>query len=151
MHPLILFLFAFLISIHAGAVCVSKSEVELKTKPDGKGSAWIVGRYMPLMQVSRKGAWIQVMDVDSSKHWIHARYLTDDFDYVIVRSSTANLRLGPGTQYPSTDLAVVRKYATFRKLGRDEDWIKVQDEFGQIHWLHESTVWEPRFRTKVSF
>lgn len=151
MYSLVLFIFALFFSIQASASCVSKGEVELYSKPEGKGQSWIVGRYMPLLQVDRKGAWIQVVDVDNSRHWIHARYLTDDYDCVIVRSGTANLRLGPGTQYPSTDLAYVRKYATFRKLGRDEDWIKVKDEFGHIHWLHESNVWEPRYRTKVSF
>lgn len=147
----VLFISAFLFSIQANALCVSKGDVELTSKPDGKGTAWIVGRYMPLVQVSRKGAWIQVMDVDSSKHWIHARYLTDEYDCVIVRAEMANLRLGPGTQYPMTDLSYVRKYATFKKIGRDEDWIKVKDDFGQVHWLHESNVWEPRTRTKVSF
>lgn len=136
----------------AYATCVSNNEVELKSKPDAKSKvSWIVGRYMPLLQVDRKREWIQVVDVDSAKHWIHARNLTTKFDCVIVRTESVNLRLGPGTQYPLTDLSYARKYSTFKKIGRDEEWIKVQDEFGQVHWLHEKTVWEPRIRTKIQF
>ncbi|MCC6138207.1 MAG: hypothetical protein IT287_06220 [Bdellovibrionaceae bacterium] len=137
---------------HVHAVCVSDNEVELKVKPDAKAkSSWVVGRYMPLVEIGRKGAFRQVSDMDGSKHWIHARHLTSKYNCVIVRSDTANLRLGPGTQYPQTDLSYVRKYAVFKKVDRDEEWIKVQDEFGQYHWMHEQTLWEPRLRTKVTF
>lgn len=150
MRILATFLYCLLAGAQSYATCVSNNEVALKSKPDGKTS-WIVGRYMPLIELSRKGAWIQVSDVDNTKHWIHARNLTSKFNCVIVKSDTANLRLGPGTQYPLTPLSYVRKYSSFKKIDRDEEWIKVQDEFGQVHWLHEKMVWEPRVRTKVSF
>lgn len=147
-----LFVISILLLSQAQATCVSGNEVELKSKPDGKSKAsWVVGRYMPLLEVTRRREWVQVVDVDNSKHWIHARHLTGKYSCVIVRAETANLRLGPGTQYPMTELSYARKYATFKKLDRDEEWVKVQDEFGQIHWLHEKNIWEPRVRTKVTF
>lgn len=146
------FLLILFFAASASAVCVSGNEVELKTAPNPKAkSSWIVGRYMPFHEVGRKGSYRQVVDMDGVKHWIHARYLTSKYNCVIVSASTANLRLGPGTQYPQTDLSYVRKYATFKKVDRDEEWIKVQDEFGHYHWMHEQTLWEPRQRTKVTF
>lgn len=143
---------SFFLPSWAWCVCVSSSGVELKSKPSAKAkSSWTVGRYTPLLQLDRKKEWVHVVDVDGTKHWIHARYLTSKVNCVMVRASTAKLRSGPGMKYPQTDLAFVKKYAVFKKLERDEEWLKLQDEYGHIHWAHENTLWEPRVRSKVSF
>lgn len=134
------------------ALCVNGDHVNLRAKPDAKSKVtWIVGRNMPLMEVERKGAWMQVKDFEGERHWIHLRNVTSRVDCVVVRAKVANLRLGPGSQFAQTDLGYVKKYATFKKLGRDEEWLKVQDAFGQIHWAHETTVWEPRNYSRVTF
>lgn len=140
-------------SVSASALCVNADHVTLRAKPSAKSKvSWTVGKNMPLLHAGRKeGPWIQVKDLEGEHHWIHARYLTHKVDCVIVRANTTNLRIGPGKQFAQTDLGTVKKYATFRKVGRDEDWIKVQDGFGQIHWTHESTVWEPRNYSRITF
>lgn len=146
-------LFSLLFHFHTVfAACVVHNDVELKSKADGKGKvSLIVGLYTPLIEIQRKGAWIQVSDVDGVDHWIHARYLNRKVNCLIVRSSIAQLRTGPGKEFPTTPLSFAKKYTTFKKIQRDEDWLKVQDIFGQVHWLHETAVWEPRIRTKLSY
>lgn len=134
----------------ANALCISNPQANLRAKPDGKVS-WIVGRYMPLVEVSRKGPWIQVKDFEGEKHWVHARMVTSKMNCVVVRSKVANLKSGPGANFGPTELGKVKKYATFKKLGRDDEWLKLQDEFGYVHWVHENTVWEPRNYKRVSF
>ena len=136
----------------AFALCVNSDNVSLRAKPDANAKvSWTVGRNMPLLQVDRKGAWIQVRDFEGEQHWIHARNVNTRIECVVVRSSIANLRSGPGSQFGQTDLGFVKKYATFKKITRDEEWLKVQDAFGQIHWVHEKTLWEPRNYSHVTF
>lgn len=146
------FFILLLTSTFAHALCVTGDNVRLRAKPDVKSKVtWVVGKYMPLVQVDRKGAWIQVQDVDRSKHWVHARNVTGKMDCVVIKSKVAKLRLGPGSEYHNTELGAARKYATFKKLGRDEAWLKLQDDYGHVHWAHENTLWEPRVSTRVSF
>lgn len=148
----IIFFFSFGVSLSGFAACISSDFVELRAKPSEKAKVtWTVGRYTPLLVGERQGAWYQVTDMDSKRHWVHARYLTTKYDCLIVRTSSANLRQSPSAQSPNTPLAYIRKYGTFKKLGRDEEWLKVQDEFGYVHWIHENTVWEPRFHRRMSF
>lgn len=147
-----LFIISFLFANLSHALCVTSDRVSLRSKPDPKAKVtWIVDRYMPLLQVERKGAWIQVADVDNSKHWVHARNVSAKIDCVVVRSKNAKLRLGPGSEYHQTDLGLAKKYATFKKLGRDEAWLKIQDDYGHDHWVHEDTIWEPKSYRRVSF
>lgn len=149
---LFLFLLIFSMNTAAHALCVTSERVKLRAKADGKSKVtWIVGKWMPLVQLDRKGAWIQVSDVDGSRHWVHARNVSNSIDCVIIKSKIANLRMGPGSEYHNTDLGAAKKYATFRKLGRDEAWLKLQDDYGQVHWAHENTLWEPRSVRKISF
>lgn len=141
-----------LLPLWSHALCVNTDRVKMRTKPDAKAKvSWTVPKFMPLLQVDKKGAWVQVKDVDGSKHWIHAKYVSAKVDCAVIKSKQANLRSGPGTQFGPTELGVVRKYATFQKVGRDEDWLKLKDDYGQVHWAHEATLWEPRAKMRVSF
>jgi len=134
------------------ALCVVNDHVPLRTKPDGHSKvSWIVGKNMPLLEVDRKGAWLQVKDLEGAKHWVHARNVTSRFNCVVVRARSTTLRSGPGPQFGQTDLGFVKKYATFKKIGRDEEWIKVQDSFGVIHWVNETAMWEPRNYSRITF
>jgi SH3-like domain-containing protein len=147
-----LILLCCLTCIELHALCISSSQVDLKAKPSSSSrTSWTVGKYTPLIQIDRKKEWVQVEDVDGARHWVHARHLTSKVNCAMVRARIANLRIGPGAQYSPTDLSVVRKYAAFKKLDRDEEWLKLQDEYGHVHWMHEKTLWEPRVRSKMSF
>lgn len=106
---------------------------------------------MPFREVDRKGAWYQVQDFEGEKHWVHARNVSWKESCVVVKAAKAILKIGPGATFAPTDLGSVGKYATFKKLGRDEEWLKVQDVYGQTHWAHENTLWEPRNSSRVTF
>lgn len=147
-----IFLSVFLLSVVSQAACVIQEKVKLHAKPDAKSKVtWTVGPHMPLVEVNKKGAWYQVQDFEGEKHWVHARHLTWKGSCVVVKAKVVNLRLGPGQKFASTELGSARKYATFKKVGRDDDWIKIQDSYGQIHWAHENNFWEPRGYSRVSF
>lgn len=142
----------FFLNLSAQAACINQDRVKFRTKPDAKAKvSWVVGQNMPVIEVNKKGAWYQVQDFEGEKHWVHARHLTWKGSCVVVKAKMANLRLGPGQTFPPTELGSVKKYAVFKKVGRDDDWIKVQDNFGQIHWAHENNFWEPRGYSRVSF
>lgn len=134
------------------AVCVSANLANLRSKPTTKSKVtWVVGKYMPLLEVGRKGAWMRVKDMDGRHHWIHRKLVSYGFNCAAVRASKANLRKGPSTRKKKTLIGSVRKYATFRKLDRDDAWLKLRDDYGYTHWAHESTLWEPKHRTSVTF
>lgn len=106
---------------------------------------------MPLLEVGRKGAWMRVRDLDGKLHWIHRKLVSYGIKCAAIKVGKANLRRGPGTNNSVTDLGTVRKYAAFRKLDRDDAWLKLRDDYGQVHWAHESTLWEPIHRRSVTF
>jgi len=151
MKNLILVLIFVLPSL-SHALCIKSDNVNLRAKPDQNSKVtWVVGKNMPLLQIDKKGPWIQVKDFEGEKHWVHARNITHGVNCVVVKAKSASLRSGPGQNFGQTELGVVRKYATFQKTGRDEEWIKVRDNFGQTHWTHERNMWEPRHYSRITF
>ncbi|MBY0314262.1 MAG: hypothetical protein K2Q26_01995 [Bdellovibrionales bacterium] len=148
----LLLLLSLILSTTSHALCVNSDKTRLRSRPDAKSKiSWTVPKFMPLLQVDRKGAWIQVKDVDGAKHWVHAKYVSSKLDCAVVKAKTANLRVGPGTNFGITDLGRARKYSAFQKVDRDEEWLKLKDDYGQVHWAHENAIWEPRSRSRVSF
>ena len=51
----------------------------------------------------------------------------------------ATLYNGPGKEYPKTEWKPVQ-YTPFRYLDNSNEWYKVQDVDGDIHWIHQSEV-----------
>ena len=136
----------------AQAVCVKVDKANLRAKASAKSKvSWVVGKYTPLLEVGRKGAWMKVKDQDGKTHWIHRKLVTYGFKCAAIKASRANLRNGPGTKHRQTLLGSARKYAAFRKLDRDDAWLKLRDDYGYTHWAHESGVWEPLYRARMSF
>jgi SH3-like domain-containing protein len=142
----------FFMQLSSHAACIAQNKVKMHAKPDSKAKvSWVVGENMPVLEVNKKGAWYQVQDFEGEKHWVHARHLTWKGSCVVVKSLAAKLRLGPGQKFAATDLGSVKRYAVFKKVGRDDDWLKLQDSYGQIHWAHENNFWEPREYSRVNF
>ena len=50
----------------------------------------------------------------------------------------ANLRSGPGTKFEKT--WEVFKYMPFNKLSKKENWYKVEDVDGDVHWIYTKLV-----------
>ncbi len=136
----------------ASALCVSSSVANLRSGPSTKYKVtWTVGKYMPLLQVSRKGSWIKVKDLDGEAHWIHRNLITNDYDCLVVRSIISNLRTGPG---PSNKLAFIKfadRFTPFRKLDRRGNWLLVEDDYKSRAWIYDRNVWEPLRRSRIEF
>lgn len=134
------------------ALCVAVDKADLMSEPDFRSDVlWTVGKYTPLHEVSQKGAWLQVQPLDGKKYWIPAKYVSSRLDCAAVRVNKTSLRQGPGNQHPLTDLGYAYKYDSFRKLDRDEAWLKLKDDFGFIHWVHEKNLWEPLMYNQVVY
>jgi len=64
-----------------------------------------------------------------------------EFAYgLCVRSNTANLRAGPGTEFATT--WQVQKYMPLKKIKKNKDWYKVGDLDGDEHWIFSKIVTE---------
>lgn len=113
-------------------------------KPDaGAPLAWTVGKYMPLLELKRKGSWYLVRDLEGKKMWIYSSLVTDRYDCAVIKAKTTNLRKGPGTKFGKTHLAQAHRYHPFKKLDRDGGWLKLEDDYGYKHWVFEKNLWEP--------
>lgn len=133
-------------------VCVSRSNVNLRKGPGLKFPVtWAVPKYMPLFRLEKKGLWVKVQDLDSKIHWVNASSISKKISCAVVKAKTARLRQGPGTDQPLAELATVDRYTPFLKVDRDGEWLQVRDDFGGSYWIHETNVWMPMSKLKVSF
>ena len=131
-----------LVSGNADALCVTVSEANLRSGPGTNyDKTWEVYKYMPLRKVGQKGDWYKVKDVDGDSHWIYKKLVSASVHCAVVRKSTANVRTGPGTNYPKVNWSPVEHYYSFRRIGSKGDWIKVKDEAGDTGWVAKSLLW----------
>lgn len=146
----------FILAMHlasvAQAFCVNASFAQLREGPGTKYPiSWVVGRYMPLVEVARQGNWVQVADLDGQKHWIHRSLLTNTFQCLVVKGAYAQLRTGPGSHYPLAERKFADRYTPFRRFELREGWYEVQDSSGAKAWIHESLVWLPLKVLNINF
>ncbi len=61
-------------------------------------------------------------------------------DALCVKAEKANMRVGPGTDYPKGWM--VQKYFPLKKVGvsLSGDWYAVEDIDGDVFWIHKSLV-----------
>lgn len=134
------------------ALCVTVPKANLRAKPSTNSKVvWTVGKYMPLLEVSRKGPWYKVKDVDGKVMWIYSSLVSSRIDCAVVRVPASVLRQGPGKTKPSTPLGKAFKYTPFKKIDRDGAWLHLQDDYGRKHWTYETNVWEALEYSKVSY
>ena len=134
------------------SVCVSSKFANLREKPSTKArKTWVVGKYMPLRKISRKGNWLKVKDVDGVTHWVYAGAITRSYRCMVVNAAYATLRTGPGVHYPKAAIEVADRYMPFRKLDKRDGWFHLQDSYGKKYWVHGKLVWEPIITQRVSF
>lgn len=133
-------------------ICVTKKNVTLRKGPGNSFQvSWAVPKYMPLLRVERKGDWLKVVDLDNEVHWVFRKSVSHKASCAVVRTRTAKLREGPGVQYRIAGLSSVDKYTPFLKLERDGEWLQVRDDFGGTYWIHETNLWMPTVRSRMSF
>lgn len=133
-------------------VCVVRPKIKLYKGP-GKDFAvtWTVPKYMPLLKLAQKGAWFKVQDLEGEVHWVSASNVSRKINCAVVKTKIAKLRRGPGREFPLAELSVVDRYTPFRKVERDGEWIHVRDDYDETYWVHETNVWMPVVRAKLSF
>ena len=142
----------FLTPLTSQALCVKADQANLRRKPSSKAPlAWTVGKYMPLLEVGRKGPWVHVRDFEGKKMWIYYSLVTDRIDCAVIKVGKSMLRSGPGTKFKPTPLRLAYRYMPFKKLDRNEGWLKLQDDYGFRHWVHENNLWEPLNYSTINY
>jgi SH3-like domain-containing protein len=133
-------------------VCIVKAGVRLRKGPNLKfAPSWSVPKFMPLLKIEVKGTWARVQDLEGQVHWVPRKFLNSKTSCAVVKTKTAKLRQGPGMDQPLAELSSVDRYTPFRKVDRDGEWVKVEDDYGGKFWIHETNVWIPVSRTKLAF
>lgn len=138
----------------AGAqpLCVKSRTAALRKSPSVKSRvSWVVGRYMPVFQVGRKGQWRQVSDLNGVKHWVQARHVTSRYTCAVVKAKSARLWQEASEKSRPADLLFAERYSPFKKLDRDGAWVRVEDDHQGVFWIHENQLWIPANRTRIAF
>lgn len=148
--PWCVFLF---LSAQAKALCVSSFQTRLRTEPrDSAKVSWVVGRYMPLVQLDRRGGWIRVQDLDGEIHWVPAKDVTSKGRCIVVKTASAQLRTKPSSKSPAFEIPTVDKYTAFKRLESEADnWYWVEDEVGNRAWVRSIDVWRPVKVSNIGF
>jgi SH3-like domain-containing protein len=133
-----------LMPVHASALCVKVSTANLRSGPGTEyDQMWQVYKYMPLKKVgtSVSGDWFAVEDVDGDVTWIHKSLVTRKYKCATVKSKIVNVRTGPGTKYKKKFSEPAQQYESFKVLQIKRPWVKVQDTWGNVGWIHKSYLW----------
>ena len=108
-------------------------------------------KFMPLLQTGKKGAWLKVQDLEGETHWVSESAVSHKIYCAVVKTKTAKLRSGPGYDQPPAGLSSVDKYTPFEKVDRDGEWVQVKDDYAATYWVHETNIWIPMGKSKISF
>lgn len=134
------------------SLCVNASMANLRSGPGSQHAvSWVVGRYTPLVYEAAQGPWYKVKDQDGKRHWVHRRLVTNRFKCLSIKTRTANLRKGAGSQFPTIKYRAAEKYETFLRLEKEGKWYSVKNNYGKKAWVHKSNVWIPRRNISVNF
>ena len=124
------------------ALCVSDPYAKLRRGP---GTTWPVTfevqQYMPLKKLSKQKGWYRVEDVDGQKHWIREDLVTARYHCATIKDKFANLRKGPGKNFPMVAASPGDKYLSFRWIGEKDGWLKLEDRDGDEVWVLKDLVW----------
>ncbi|MBF0509129.1 MAG: SH3 domain-containing protein [Deltaproteobacteria bacterium] len=99
---------------------------------------YLAGQYYPFRPVKQSGEWVNVVDFEGETGWVH-QTAVDAAETVIVRINLANVRLGPGVDYPV--VFTCRRGATFKILGKEGIWLNVLHKDGDMGWISRNMIW----------
>ncbi|WP_108670620.1 SH3 domain-containing protein [Peribacillus acanthi] len=133
---------------------VKASSLNVRSEPSMNGK--ILGKLLTNEEVLAgevKGSWTKVTK-DALTGWVASQYLTDEklggdieepkpekpeeetdttVDEMVVLTDNANIRTGPGTEFPQVILGL--KGETFKKVGSEIDWFKILLNDGTEAWV----------------
>ncbi len=152
--PVLIFGCLFMFSVQAWAqpVC-AKGYISLRKGPGTKHPlSWRVAKYMPFLLLEKKNGWGKLQDLDGEIHWAQLSDLNTKDRCVVVKVNVAVLRQQPSNRSsPPAHLRTVDRYTPFKRVDTAEEWIKVEDEAGNIAWIHENYVWKPVIVNSFTF
>ena len=120
-------------------VSVSRDQINMRTGPGtNHESKWMLSRGYPLRAIGRQGDWLKVRDFENDEGWV-SRPLTGSAPHHVVKSSTANIRSGPGTRYKRIGEASYGE--VLETLERRVDWVKVRQDGGLTGWVAQRLLW----------
>ncbi len=140
---LILFIFGTLLSTSgAEALCIKEKRANLRKGPGlNYEKLWEVFKYMPFTQLSKKGEWLRIKDIDGDIYWVHKRLTTKSYRCAVIKQNKTNLREGPGTKFKRVRWGPVDKYFSMKVLKIKNDWVRVVDAVGDKAWVYRPLVW----------
>lgn len=135
----------------AEAMC-AKNATSLRKGPGTQHAVtWRVAKNMPFLKLERKSGWYKVQDLEGEVHWARTQDLTSSFRCVVVKTNIASLHREPSPASPAQDLKTLDRYTPLKRVGDRRDWLQVENEAGQVAWIHESQVWKPVIVNSFSF
>jgi len=139
----VIFIFVLLpMASQAKGLCVNAEFANLRKGPGQQfAKSWVVYRYMPLEALEKKNGWYRVKDLENKDHWVREDLVTTSFKCAVIKADFANLRKGPGLNYPQKTPFRGERYLSFRLLAKRGDWSRVEDQEGDIVWIHNPLLW----------
>jgi uncharacterized protein YgiM (DUF1202 family) len=120
-------------------VSVARPEINMRSGAGTNHEAlWRLNRGYPLKVAGRQGDWLKVSDFEGDEGWVY-RPLTGKTPHFVVKSTTANIRSGPGTKHRVVGKAQYGE--VLRTLERRAKWAKIRTAAGLTGWVSRSLLW----------
>ena len=124
------------------ALCIQNERANLRKGPGTKHERlWEVFKYMPFKQLSIKGAWKRIQDLDGDIYWVYSPLTTQKYKCAVIKNNKTNLRTGPGTNFPKVPWSPVPKFFSMKVLKIEKNWVQIEDIDGDKAWIYRPLVW----------
>ena len=124
------------------ALCIQNERANLRKGPGTKHEKlWEVFKYMPFKQLSIKGAWKRIQDLDGDIYWVYSPLTTQKYKCAVIKNNKTNLRTGPGTKFPKVPWSPVDKFFSMKVLKIKQNWVHIEDSAGDKAWIYRPLVW----------
>lgn len=121
-------------------VSVQGNTVNMRSGPSTQNPIlWELKRGYPLRVVRRQGNWLEVSDFENDRGWV-ARALVGNTPHHVVKSPTANIRRGPGTNHAVVGRADYGDVLRTRE--KRSGWVRVEHTAtGTSGWVAGNLLW----------
>ena len=124
------------------ALCIQNERANLRKGPGTKHEKlWEVFKYMPFKQLSIKGAWKRIQDLDGDIYWVYSPLTTQKYKCAVIKNDKTNLRTGPGTKFPKVRWSPQDKFFSMKVLKIKRDWVHIEAGDGDKAWIYRPLVW----------
>ncbi|WP_284335657.1 SH3 domain-containing protein [Comamonas sp. NoAH] len=124
---------------HAEFVSISGNKVNIRASASTKSDiTWELTDGYPMQVMQKRGNWLKVKDFEGELGWVY-RPLTGKKAHHIVKSETANMRSGPGTQ--NRKVGRLQKYDLVQTLEKKNGWVKGRASDGKTGWISKKLLW----------